>query len=490
MALQSLEDELDAALADLEFEDDDDQKPSANSDDDTSSTRSPSKNQPVSMSDIDFSGGANADNDGFEEARQFERANTLVATPPSSPAGYEQTETAAARYLDTELPQSHRKQTPSSNNSRNIRIGVLVLGAIIVAVLTSNSTPGGAIAGVVTQLGYTGASTSTAMAGVCSSKPCFKPDACDSGTWSHARVWSQEDSKPRPQGSTAVLIVGHAPSRVTIDRILEMADACRASDLPIDLWVSLDNTFRHNSTHTLIMELESHALRLILGRDVKLHEYSGEQVHSRYPALHQLPYCRKNSNKMSLINTDKCPHQSTTQIESIMLWWKHERVAEVNYQTVWVLDDDVGFSGNFAKFVEKHSANSADLLSYNGCVAASETKLPEKLAPTGALTSLQSKAFTSFVKEGHPVLFSEEQVQRYSSQLLNELNECSLKGVVADRRTAVCTVCRAAGLETAAFSPDSVSSHFSIDSKQALTKDEFLSKATAEKDTFFHPLLF
>ena len=105
-------------------------------------------------------------------------------------------------------------------------------------------------------------------------------------------MWSTSEAG-EAKSSIAIVVVGHAPTKDAVDRVLSMADSCRArKDLAIDFWVSLDNTFMHNSTHTLITELETHALRLILGRDIRVHEFKADGIYDRYPVLQQVPYCK------------------------------------------------------------------------------------------------------------------------------------------------------------------------------------------------------
>jgi hypothetical protein len=96
------------------------------------------------------------------------------------------------------------------------------------------------------------------------------------------RVWVDAKSQG---GTRAVVFRGFGASKAQVDRILTAAAEIRNMSTEdseaVDVWVSLDNTHSHNATHLFITELEKFKPRLILGRDLKLHQYTEKVNESR-----------------------------------------------------------------------------------------------------------------------------------------------------------------------------------------------------------------
>lgn len=90
-------------------------------------------------------------------------------------------------------------------------------------------------------------------------------------------VWT--DSKAT-QADQAVVFRGFQASKAQVDRVLGLAAALKeVKGASLDVWVSLDNTHAHNATHMFITEIKGFKPRLLLGRDLKLHQYT-EKVSS------------------------------------------------------------------------------------------------------------------------------------------------------------------------------------------------------------------
>eukprot|EP00041_Stephanoeca_diplocostata_P032579 m.1049049 g.1049049 ORF g.1049049 m.1049049 type:complete len:108 (+) comp24172_c0_seq69:73-396(+) len=100
---------------------------------------------------------------------------------------------------------------------------------------------------------------------------------------------------------------------------------------------------------------------------------------------------------------------------------QHPKVMDRAYAYVWVVEDDVGFTGDLVAMVAALQDDPADLITH-GCTAQ-PPKTPHHDDATTVYKKYTKKAqrFTSL-----------DFVQRFSAQLLNEIDTCS------GRRSTVC----------------------------------------------------
>jgi len=174
--------------------------------------------------------------------------------------------------------------------------------------------------------------------------------------------------KAAPGGSAhkraALLVRGHYPTAAAAARVATYASDLQAAPESErwHLWVSLDATKDPAVALRATDMLKDAWAAAGLDRNaLRLHLYTEADMVSAYPVLDEemresaaLLKCNElTSGKYSLAWGFHC--------EAINLWYQ-ALPEEDTYDQVWVIEDDVGFSGNIADLFRRFEGDSADLL--------------------------------------------------------------------------------------------------------------------------------
>ena len=239
-----------------------------------------------------------------------------------------------------------------------------------------------------------------------------------------------------PSGATtAVLVRTYDPSRAAVERLLDWANELKvAEELNVDLWISIDVTLRRpgsdgkqtaadgkkrkrlrcGATHENHFDgsvkdyISKQALQrnLDVGKDIHVCEYTEADMLRLYPSL---SVC---AEKPAYVNSKikkrgRCSLAWGFHVEAINYWFHTQPLQQ--YTFVWVVEDDVGFSGDFAGFISSYSSNEEDLIY--------DTKTP--VADSWYWRDVHSPYFSaSFTGR----LVASEHVQRFSKKLLDCLH--------------------------------------------------------------------
>ena len=240
-------------------------------------------------------------------------------------------------------------------------------------------------------------------------------------------------------GKTAVLVRSYNPSIAAVHRVLSWAEQLKdADELSVDLWISIDVSLprpgsagktnatdgkrrrtakrltcgaTHGSSYEGTVKdyigKQASLCNLKIGKDIHVCEYTEIDMLKLYPSL---SLCAK---KPAYVNSKikrrgGCSLAWGFHVEAINYWFQTQQ--SQRYKFVWVVEDDVGFSGNFSEFISSYSANEEDFIY--------DTKAP--VTDAWHWRKVHTPYFNSSF-ENH--LVASEHVQRFSQKLLNRLHK-------------------------------------------------------------------
>lgn len=217
------------------------------------------------------------------------------------------------------------------------------------------------------------------------------------------------------QQQWACFVRFHDPTGPALDRILDWT--LELADSPFALWVSIDTTcYGEAPLKALEAAIDERAQRCGVRMPGPLvHTYNEDDMLALYPALSEMP-----SSNQSLA--------WGLHAEAVNLWFCS---LTQPYHHVWVIEDDVGCTGNLAELLGSYKCVDIDLL-----VSA------EPCAPEVGWQWLH--AATPSFKEavGARRLKVPEMVLRVSRRLLATLHRWSIEGRCAWSEMAWASVCR------------------------------------------------
>jgi len=176
----------------------------------------------------------------------------------------------------------------------------------------------------------------------------------------------------------------------------------------------------------LVKELESVGFN-----SSHIHRYTDDEMRKAYPALKTQKFHEVTAPQMVGIALGY--HVQAIDMFVQTLPQKHR-----TYDYLWVLEDDVGYSGDIFKLLQKYSMDGSDLL------GGSETGIRyQKHFHLGSQSPLFKKRVhgSKKVDDGVNRQHSEEHVQRISARLLGALHEWSVAGAIDMSETMTPTVC-------------------------------------------------
>eukprot|EP00039_Didymoeca_costata_P030619 m.30581 g.30581 ORF g.30581 m.30581 type:complete len:477 (+) comp8213_c0_seq2:139-1569(+) len=242
----------------------------------------------------------------------------------------------------------------------------------------------------------------------------------------------------------ALLVQMYFPTETSINNLIDLAKQLKGTEPVVDLWVNLDQTAVQNGTHLLISALEQveKDSRLRLGYHLRVHEYSVHNLLKRYGVLIPMVKKAQKDAKFQKIWNLHSKAKSfaggfIAPLESLLLWHQNIEVRSRNYQHVWVMDDNTFFNGKISNFIAEYEGKDADLIT-SGCELV-------KKDSDFAGKNIFSAPFNTFYED--KVYHGKEYMQRYSRLLLDELDKCSSKYVTALGGQSPCSLANRAGMK-------------------------------------------
>mmetsp|Transcript_22415 Transcript_22415/g.43992 ORF Transcript_22415/g.43992 Transcript_22415/m.43992 type:complete len:285 (-) Transcript_22415:345-1199(-) len=215
---------------------------------------------------------------------------------------------------------------------------------------------------------------------------------------------------------------------------------------------------------------------------VQVHEYSEADMIAKYPVLDEEMKAHPTFALTKELSTGKYSFAWGFHCCALNLWFQGFQ-QEKKPAFVWVLEDDVGFTGNLADFLRATASETADLLA--------DTYKP--VTETWWWWDFGSKAYLSAVSLEERCE-AREHVQRFSCKLLDGLHHLAeTQRCIAWSEQGTPSLCRHLGLESKQIDLDYISSaNFSWDTRIEEDKwAEFMSADTPEsRNRFYHALKF
>lgn len=164
-------------------------------------------------------------------------------------------------------------------------------------------------------------------------------------------------------------------------------------------------------------------------------------------------------------------------VEALLLWWRHVADSPLEPTAIWVIEDDAGYSGDLANFVEAYSCESADLIAHG----------LQRARPDWVWNTTATR---SFLETAMPEarLRCAEHVQRLSARMLRALHQYCEDGISAWSEMSAPTLCRLAGMEYASLRPEHVGSIFVFDGKVSQAMWEAICARSDLQNKWWHAL--
>jgi len=280
-----------------------------------------------------------------------------------------------------------------------------------------------------------------------------------------------------------VIIRTHDPSEARIHRIIEWARDLKQAG--IDTWVSIDESsaphkgwVRSRIEEHLIADLqEEHDL-------IRFHEYTEADMLREYPVLEELleklklercPWWKRWLRKLGLISS-----LSRKYFKRKLAWGFYAEAINLlvqklpwTYDTIWVIEDDVGVSGSLSAILLECERIQCDLMA-SRCVPTME--------PDWHWKEILTERYRQYCANSFGII--SEFVVRFSRPFLDVLHALSKDGISAWSESSLYSLCKATkGCEYAELPEEFIGEHWKWNA--VVTKEMF---EEAEPGKFYHAL--
>ena len=210
----------------------------------------------------------------------------------------------------------------------------------------------------------------------------------------------------------------HNPTDATIQRL--KAHIKDLAQYNVKVWISIDRTFERyrSSQDKLIRAFEGN-------KQVRIHKFTEEQMKQRYPELGKIV---ENDEKNKEIWARAAINKSLTWMfhwEAIALLNDDLRFKYQDWKYIWVIEDDVGYTGNIAQFlIEQFKHSDADL------IGKSFPRSPPDAENTWLWKNFSSPEYVKFM-DGQQQIANGEHCQRFSRRLFDTWCEKMSQGIHA-----------------------------------------------------------
>eukprot|EP00729_Bicosta_minor_P005420 gene5420-2968_t len=459
--MSALEDELDAALRDIDSAESDDEAPPP------LEVASPAVRGNRTRGGLDFAAGQQEDPDWMAKARALERIEGMASAAhardrkkPGQPRGYGGLGDRLLDGVGSFLFARHQNQVITAAAPPQLN-GAHTVGA------RKNGWGEG-----TEELSATKHATHTCAALPCDPKHWSqfytgkKPEkdgvTCQPKGGSSTSIMSTTTKSAAKQ---AIVVMSHGSMKSTVEKVIALAKAVGENDAfqssPIDVWASIDDTqvnpsshhptqvlahartlcapHNHNATHLFLSSLEADSNN----KHIRLGQQGDKALAEEWGEL----YGKDKEMTAGFI----------AHMEVLAMWSKEPLVKMQDYRYVWLLDHAlVNDKYELSKFLDTvgiiiKNINQDGQLLTGGC---------EEVPPaTATATAGLSKRFKSYTKVkcdvrsqntdecNHSGLYkSGFGVHRFGMTLLDEVDQCSLKYVTGVRDLSACSIAHAAEL--------------------------------------------
>eukprot|EP00930_Biecheleria_cincta_P046837 TRINITY_DN3235_c0_g1_i1.p1 TRINITY_DN3235_c0_g1~~TRINITY_DN3235_c0_g1_i1.p1 ORF type:complete len:352 (+),score=36.64 TRINITY_DN3235_c0_g1_i1:90-1145(+) len=238
----------------------------------------------------------------------------------------------------------------------------------------------------------------------------------------------------------------------------------------IDIYVSIDQTGQRHAEEVQVLIAGTHAAGF---RVNGIHRYTQDDMTQAYPALKGREYHDKRKYSLPW----------GYHVQSVDLWLQTLARTYQTYEYIWVVEDDLGYSGNISSLLQRYSRSSSDLIS-----------TPARAPNRSFWEDGQSEKYKQRVSKSQRLWMSEH-IVRMSRKLLQKLHEWSIAGAIDRSEAMPYNVCRLEKLHCSWFKAHDVGKPFSTKRKDAIHKIE-VWEAMVSKDLasghsrLYHPLKF
>jgi len=301
-----------------------------------------------------------------------------------------------------------------------------------------------------------------------------------------------EPSRTEPLHRTAVLVRSHNPHECGYARIKEYAASSASSGCTFCVSVDISQAPGRQAASRLQAELGANAV----------HTYSEATLRKSYPVLAAECTQRADAGSKQLWRRwgnpvregQHCAPASLAwgfHLEAINLWAQRQHGEAFDF--VWILEDDVGFSGDLCRdLCAAYTADASDLITaeYSPVFAPLPTR-SRKLVSRWCWQQTASDAFLALVGQADRHK-GPEHVQRFSRRYLDRLHELA-SGREPGRMTAwsemgAPSLCLHLGLTVGRFDACHVGTPFSFNGRVSPEEWEALKKQGHGK--LYHALKF
>lgn len=238
----------------------------------------------------------------------------------------------------------------------------------------------------------------------------------------------------------------------------------------IDIYVSIDQTGHKHTEEVQNLIAGTHAAGFHVNG---IHKYTQDDMTLAYPAL----IGKENHGKR------KYSLPWGYHVQSVDLWLQTLARTYQTYEYIWVVEDDLGYSGNMSSLLKRYSKSSSDLIS-----------TPAKSPNRSFWEDGQSEKYKQRVSKSQRLWMSEH-IVRMSGRLLEKLHDWSIAGAIDRSEAMTYNVCRLEKMHCSWFAAHDVGKPFSTKSKDAIHKmevwEEMVSKDFAKGHSrLYHPVKF
>jgi len=256
---------------------------------------------------------------------------------------------------------------------------------------------------------------------------------------------------------TAFVVRTLSPTQAQAERIATWFKNLK-DESNVSLWVSTNGGDGDDNT---LLE----ALRVAGFQRVDVHKYTEDDMKETYPALRDKEFLAWQFH-----------------VQAVDLWWQAQ--AKPRPDHVWIIEDDVGYTGDISDLIGSVANASDDFLT------SPQDKNETYLLKLGALTwhaDCQTSAYQHRV--GTERRAAREHVQRFSKALLHKLHEWSLRGELDTSEAMTGTVAMVEHLKVGWLPEGSIGQPFSCCEGQ-VAPDTWEEHLQACEGKLFHSLKF
>eukprot|EP00931_Biecheleriopsis_adriatica_P116139 TRINITY_DN91820_c0_g1_i1.p1 TRINITY_DN91820_c0_g1~~TRINITY_DN91820_c0_g1_i1.p1 ORF type:complete len:385 (+),score=61.50 TRINITY_DN91820_c0_g1_i1:63-1217(+) len=263
---------------------------------------------------------------------------------------------------------------------------------------------------------------------------------------------------------TAFVVRTVHPMQAMAERILSwFEDLKEASE--VELWVSTNGDDARLSNLTNALEEADF-------RMVRKHHYTDTDMKHMYPALEFGHY---------LEGYQSLAYQY--HVQAVDVWW--QALAEPRPDHVWILEDDVGYSGDISDLLGSYANTAADFLT--GFQDEDAAHIIKVAPQHGWHDACPTSGWLARVPPTERRA-AREHVQRHSKALLNKLHDWSLRGEIDMSEAMPGTVCILENLTVGFLQKGSIGEEFAWDTR--ISQEQWQELLDSCEGKLFHALKF